>query len=186
NAALAERGLPTRTRAEISHWVGYGAAYLVESAVPMYEMASDVLEGYRAHYRARPVIHTRLYPGIADVLDSLAGQTLAVLSNKPHAETVAIVAELLGRWTFVAVAGERAGIPRKPAPESILSILEPLSIAPSAAVMVGDSEVDVATARAAGMHSIGCAWGFRGAAALQAAGADAVVLTPTELAAALR
>ncbi len=185
NAALAERGLPIRTRAEISHWVGYGSQHLVRQAVAAPEHVDAVLAGYRAHYHAQPVIHTRLYPGIADVLDSLAGKTLAVLSNKPHAETVAIVAELLGRWTFVAVAGERPGIPRKPDPASVTSLLAPLGIAPTAAAMIGDTEIDIATARATGMCSIAVTWGFRSESALAAAQPDVLVREPTALVAAL-
>ena len=183
NAALTDHGLPTHTREQISQWVGQGSRYLVEHAAP--GAVDAVLASYRAHYHARPVIYTRLYPGIADVLDSLAGRTLAVLSNKPHPETVAIVAQLLGRWSFAAVAGERPGIARKPDPSSILSLLTPLDIAPSTAALVGDTEIDIATARATGMRSIAVTWGFRSHSALAAAQPDLFVESTNELAAAL-
>ena len=187
NAALVDHALPARTRAEISEWVGYGSARLVERAVPDPALAAGVLAAYRAHYHARPVIHTRPYAGIPEALDALApGRTLAVLSNKPHAEVVAIVHSLLPRWPFAAIAGERPDIPRKPDPASVLSILQPLGIAPGDATLVGDSEVDIATARAAGLYSIAVSWGFRGETALQAAGPDALVRSPAELAALAR
>lgn len=187
NAALADHGLPARTRAEISEWVGYGSARLVERAVPDAGLAAGVLAAYRAHYHARPVIHTRPYAGIPETLDALApGRTLAVLSNKPHAEVVAIVAALLPRWSFAAIAGERPDIPRKPDAASVLSILSPLGILPEHAALVGDSEVDIATARAAGLTSIAVTWGFRSAAALEAAGPDVLVRSPAELAALAR
>jgi phosphoglycolate phosphatase len=186
NASLADHGQPVRTRAEIADWVGHGSTYLVEHAVADAAQADAVLASYRAHYHARPVIHTRPYPGIAELLDAVSSDhALAVLSNKPHPETVAIVASLLGRWHFAAIAGERPGIPRKPDAAAVRSILDPLAIAPSDAVMVGDSEVDLATARAAGMRGIAVAWGFRGEAALRAASPDALARTPAELAALL-
>jgi phosphoglycolate phosphatase len=184
NAALADHGLPARTRAEISEWVGYGSARLVERAVPDPGQLASVLAAYRAHYHARPVIHTRPYPGIGEALDALApGRTLAVLSNKPHAEVVAIVQSLLARWSFAAIAGERPDIPRKPDPHSVLSVLDALGIAPRDATLVGDSEVDIATARAAGLRSIAVTWGFRDETSLRAAGPDVVVRSPAELAA---
>ena len=184
NAALAEHGLPARTRAEISQWVGYGAARLVERAVRDLADVPAVLAAYRGHYHARPLIHAHLYPGIAELLDALAGsRQLAILSNKPDAETRAIAAALLSRWPFAVVAGERAGIARKPEPESVLSVLRELGVSPQDAAMVGDSEVDIATARATGMTSIAVTWGFREAAALRAAGPDAMIDAPADLAA---
>ena len=184
NAALADRGLPPRTRAEISEWVGHGSARLVERAVPDPAVAHAVLAGYRARYRAQPVIHTHLYAGIAPALDAIApGRALAVLSNKPHDETVAIASALLARWPLAAVFGEHPDRPRKPDPGAALAILARLGVDPSAAVLVGDSEVDVATARAAGLSSVAVLWGFRGESVLRAAGPDHLVATPAALAA---
>jgi phosphoglycolate phosphatase len=183
NAALAERGLPTRSRAEISQWVGRGSAYLVEHAASDPALAPDVLAAYRAHYQAQPVIHTRVYPGIPDALDALAPHhALAILSNKPHAETVAIAAALLSRWPFAVVVGERPGIPRKPDAQSLLSVLSDLAVSPADAVMIGDTEIDIATARAASTRIVAVTWGFRDATTLAAAGPDRLVTSPVALA----
>jgi len=182
NDALAERGLPTHDLAQIGGWVGHGTEHLVAHAVPRAEFVAEVAAAYRARYRAHPVIETHLYPGIADALDALApGRALAVLSNKPHDLTVAIAQALLARWPFRAVAGEGDGRPRKPAPAGALGVLAELGVAPADAVMIGDSEIDVATARATGMRSVAVTWGFRARDLLR--GADVLVDTPRDLAA---
>src|SRR5512140_811411 len=102
--ALAEHGLPLPARADVQAWVGRGAEALVASAVPRPELVAPVVASLREHYRARPVITARVYPGLSEVLDALAPHyTLAVLSNKPHALTVAMADQLLGRWAWRAV-----------------------------------------------------------------------------------
>jgi phosphoglycolate phosphatase len=184
-AALADHALPLPTRDAVAGWVGHGADYLVARAVPRPELAAAVLESFRVHYHARPVVTARVYPGLADALDAIApGRALAVLSNKPHALTVAIADQLLARWRFAPVCGQDATRPRKPDPAGLLAIVAALGCAPADAVMIGDSEVDVATAHAAGMRSIGVAWGLRPVEAL--AGADHIAHMPTELVSLLR
>jgi len=186
NAALVDHGLVPRSRAEISEWVGYGSARLVERAVSDPSAGAAVLASYRAHYHARPVVHARMYDGIADALDALAPRrALAILSNKPEPEVVAIAGALLARWPFAVVAGERDDVPRKPDPASVARVLALLGAPASAATLVGDSEVDIATARAAGMTSVAVTWGFRREAALRAASPDHLVRAPAELAALL-
>lgn len=182
NATLAERGLPAHSRAEIGAWVGHGAEQLVRRAIADPVVAVEALAAFRAHYRARPVVQTRLYDGLADVLDRLAtGRTLAVLSNKPHELTVAVAGALLGRWPFAVIAGQRAGKPHKPDPAALLDVVAELAIDPRACVMVGDSEVDIATARAAGVPGIAVSWGLRSLTVLEAAAPDYLVHTPREL-----
>lgn len=183
NDALAERGLPTHEPARIGTWVGEGTDKLVERAVARPELRAEVATAYRARYRSHPVIHTHVYPGIAEVLDGLTVPH-AILSNKPHDLTVAIAQRLLARWHFGAVAGEGEGRPRKPDPAGALALLRQLGVAPGDAVMIGDSEIDIATARATGMHSVAVTWGFRPRDRL--AGADVQVSSPAELGALLR
>lgn len=186
DAALADRGLPLPPRDQVAEWVGYGAEPLVRRAVADPALVPEVLAGFRAHYRARPVIDTQLYPGIAGVLDAVApGRALAVLSNKPHDLAVAICAPILARWTFAVIAGDRPGQPRKPDPGALRAVLAQLGCAAADAVMIGDSEVDVATARAAGVRSVAVAWGMRGTDVLRAAGPDHLASSPAELAALL-
>jgi phosphoglycolate phosphatase len=184
NDALAERGLATHDPAQIGHWVGEGTDKLVERAVSRPELRDEVAVAYRARYRAHPVVTTHVYPGLDAVLDGITDRKLAVLSNKPHDLTVAIAQRLLHRWPFTVIAGERVDRPRKPDPTGLRAVLDELGCSPSEAIMIGDSEVDVATAKAAGTRSIAVTWGFRPRALL--AGADALADTPAELAALLR
>jgi phosphoglycolate phosphatase len=186
NDALADHGVPARSAVEIGEWVGYGAEQLVQRAVPEGALVAPVLATYRARYRARPVIATRLYDGLSPVLDALAAdRRLAVLSNKPHDLTVVVVQQLLGAWPFTVVHGQHPERPRKPDPGSIQSVCGELAIPLADAVLIGDSEVDIATARAANMRGICVTWGLRDAASLRAAGPEFAVDTPAELGALL-
>jgi phosphoglycolate phosphatase len=182
NTMLAERGLEPRPLDEIGEWVGYGAENLIIRAIPHPEHVAEALEQFRAHYRARPVVHSRVFDGLGDVLDAIAaGRKLAVLSNKPHELTVACADALLGRWSFPVITGQRAGKPHKPDPAALVEVAEQLAIAPAECVMIGDSEVDIATARAAGVPSIAVTWGLRPLDVLVAAKPDFIVDTPLAL-----
>jgi len=184
NAALADKGLPIRSREEVGEWVGYGAENLVIRVVPHPEMVADTLARFREHYRARPVVHTCVYPDLANVLDRIApGRKLAVLSNKPHELTVRVCEQLLGAWPFSVIAGQRSGKPHKPDPAALLDVCAELALSPSECVMIGDSEVDVATGRAAHIPSVAVSWGLRALSILEAAKPDYLVHTPGELAA---
>lgn len=181
-AALADHGLPAPARADVRDWIGGGARSLVAHAAPAARVDA-VLARFGVHYAAAPVVHTRLYDGIAPVLDRLAarGDRLAVLSNKPHALVVEICERLVARWPFAAILGARDGAPLKPDPAVALELARTLGVAPGACWFVGDSAIDIATARAAGMIAVGVTWGFRPRAELVAAGAAAIVDTPGEL-----
>ena len=182
NAALVEAGYPARTLDEIKGWVGVGAAAVVAGAVPDATRVDEVLAKFRAHYRASPYGRTRVFAGLDTALDQLAGgRVLGILSNKPHELVVRIADHLLARWPFAAVIGERAGRPKKPDPAALLGIADELGVAPDRCVLVGDSEIDVATARAAGMPGIAVTWGLRDAEALASARPDYTVSTPEQL-----
>ena len=163
NAALVDAGVVARTRDEVRGWVGGGAEQLVARAVIDPAVVPDVLARFRTHYRASPHGRTRIYDGLGEALDRLArdGRVFAVLSNKPHDLVVEIADRLLARWRFGAVVGERAGHPRKPDPRVVLAMLGELGVAPERSAFVGDSAIDVATARAAGMPSVAVSWGLR-------------------------
>jgi phosphoglycolate phosphatase len=187
NGALAEHRLPTRTAAEIGEWVGYGAEQLVERAVPDGSLVPAVLATFRARYRARPVIDTHVFDVLPPLLDELAARSrLTILSNKPHELTLAVVAQVLGRWPFAVVHGQHPDRPKKPDPEALLAVCRELDVAPERCVLVGDSEVDVATARAARVRSVAVTWGLRDPALLRASAPDELVATVDELARALR
>jgi phosphoglycolate phosphatase len=184
NRALERLGLPTHPRERYRGWVGHGALDLCRRAAPP-EAAGlcERLAGeYRRCYGAAPVVEARPYPGMTALVDRLAadGRALAVLSNKPHELVTAIVAELFPQ-RFAAVHGHRDGAARKPDPEPARAILRELGVEPPQAAMVGDSTLDIGTARAAGMRAIAVTWGFRPAAELAAASPDACVARPEEL-----
>jgi phosphoglycolate phosphatase len=182
NGALEDHGLARRERAEVREWVGHGAENLIRRAVADEALVAPVLARFRERYRAAPVVKTALYPGLDGVLDAIApGRALAVLSNKPHDLTRAVCEPLLGRWSFAVVEGQRAGRPHKPDPEAVLAIARELGVAPGACVLIGDSEIDIATATSARIASVGVSWGLRAKQVLVAAGPDHVVDTPAEL-----
>jgi phosphoglycolate phosphatase len=188
--AMGDEQLPAPSRADIGLWIGDGARSLVARAVaarlgdiPAKDpIVERVFCRFGERYRATPVAATRVYDGIIPVLDRLdaAGITLGVLSNKPHDLTVAVIERLLpGR--FVEVSGQRPGGALKPAPEAGLAIAEALGVAPRLCALIGDSAVDIAAARAAGMVAIGVSWGLRPRAELVAAAPDALADEPAQL-----
>lgn len=184
NDALADAGLPTHAPDVVARWVGHGAEQLVACAVPNAELVPDVLARFRARYRARPVIDTRVFPRLDAALDVIAAdRVLAVLSNKPHDLTVTITRATASRWPWAAIVGQQPDVPRKPDPTAALAILTSLDCDACDAVMIGDSEIDVATARAAGMYAVAVSWGLRHVDALRDARPDHLVHTPEELAA---
>ena len=179
NTALAEEGLATHSTAEIRTWVGGGAAQLVAHAVGN-ERMPGVLARFRSHYRAAPYGRTAVFPGLGEALDAIAHQRrVAILSNKPHDLVVTIAEALLAKWSFAPILGENTGTPRKPDPTALLAIAKQLGMAPAECVMIGDSEIDVATAAAAGMPSIAVTWGLCDPDILGEA--THIVTTPEEL-----
>lgn len=185
--ALNDAGLATPPIELVRGWIGDGAHSLVRRAVDGRADVDAVLASFRERYRAKPIVHTRLYDGLAAALDELAapGRSFAVLSNKPHELTRTIADRLLGAWPFAAVFGQRPGMPLKPDPMAALVAADELGVTPARCAFVGDSAIDVETARAAGMRSVAVAWGFRERAELEAAQPDAIVDNPRQLPAAM-
>lgn len=182
NDALVERGFAPRSLVEIGEWVGFGAEQLIVRAVPHPEHVAATFAAFRERYRARPVVHTCVFPALPAVLDGIAvGRKLAILSNKPHDLTVRVAEQLLPRWSWSVIAGQRADRPHKPDPRALLDVAEELAVAPGDCVMIGDSEVDIATAKAAGVPGIAVSWGLRALDVLVAAQPDVLAHTPAEL-----
>ncbi len=185
NLALRDLGLPEHSIAAYRHLVGEGAASLVARALPPGREAlrDDALARYRSHYARNMVALSRPYAGIVALLDALArrGDRLGVVTNKPEAPARAIAHALFARETFGVVVGERAGLAKKPDPAPALAAAEALGIAPADCVFVGDTAIDVLTARAAGMRSVGVLWGFRDREELEEAGVDHVVERADEI-----
>ena len=185
NAVLRARGYPERSMDEVRAFVGNGAANLIRRALP--EGVGDAsreetLRAYLAYYEAHCREHTKPYDGMVDVLRALhgAGKKLAVVSNKPDEATKLLSAEHFGALLPVAI-GEGPTRRRKPWPDTVRDALSALGAETGGAVYVGDSEVDVETAKNAGLPLIAVSWGFRGREALRAVGAETVVDTPEAL-----
>lgn len=177
NRTLMRFAFPCRTRAEVRAFVGNGARRLMELAVPggAEQVQFDaILDDYKADYAAHCRVHTAPYPGVPELLRTLCaqGKRLAIVSNKPDDAVQALQRDF---FPNVSVAvGERAGVRRKPAPDTVLAALQQLGAGPENAVYVGDSEVDLETARNAGLPCISVSWGFRDRELLLAHGAQAV------------
>ena len=146
-------------------FIGEGVQKLAERALPKDAQAQrpQLLALYEADYAAHLVESSVPYPGIPALLDGLTarGVPMAVLSNKPDESTRTLVGRLFGRWQFCAVAGERPGVPRKPSPVAALELASAMQVPAVKVALVGDTPVDIATARAAGMAPVGVLWGFR-------------------------
>jgi phosphoglycolate phosphatase len=186
NQVLAEAGLPQHPCDAYRHFVGDGVEKLVSRMSPPgtdADLLAEILARFRRLYGESWREDCRPYPGIVEMLAGLRqdGCTMAVLSNKPHQFTLDFVTVCLGGETFAVVYGERPGIPRKPDPTVALAILAGFGSPPAESLFIGDSAVDMHTAKAAGMVAIGVAWGFRGETELLANGADHILRTPMDL-----
>lgn len=185
NHALRAHHLDALPPATIQALVGDGARVLVERALPPGREAlrEPVLQAFLARYREHLTDTTRPYAGVLELLEALAarGLRLCVLSNKPDALTRGVVAELLGAGRFALVRGQREGVARKPDPAGALELARELGIPPEEWLYLGDTAVDMETARRAGMVPVGALWGYRGRAELEAAGATRCILSPGEL-----
>lgn len=185
NDVLGRFGYPQHSMSDYQNMVGQGVEHLVRAAVPAtaQERVNEVMAAYRERYRERMLLHTRPYAGIPELLDGLTarGFQLAVLSNKRDDFTVALVREVLAKWRFGDVRGERVGVPRKPDPTAALEIAQRVGVAPAECFFVGDTAIDMRTATAAGMTSIGVTWGFRPEKELRESGALHVVHSPEQM-----
>jgi phosphoglycolate phosphatase len=168
--------------------VGGGIKRLVERALPA-ELAAneayveDCVSQFRRYYVDNIDRHTQPYEGMQELLRSLRkhGVKVAVASNKFQHGTERLVAKFFSDVDFVAIEGNREGAPLKPDPQIVHNILAIADVDASRAIMVGDSGIDIRTAKAAGIASVGVAWGFRFAEELYDAGATDVVSTTAEL-----
>ena len=181
--ALDDHGLARPTRALVRTWIGAGARNLIAQAVGE-ERTDSVLARFRVHYAASPVVHTQLYAGLDTILDRFAAHDLklAVLSNKPDALTKRIAEVLLPRWPFAPVLGQRAHVALKPSPDAAFEVASAIGIAPEHCAFVGDSAIDILTARAARMIPVAVSWGFRPRVELAAANPALIADAPAELA----
>jgi len=185
NHELARRGAATHDLPAYRLMIGEGARKLVERALGPRrgDEIDQCLEGFRRRYEEHLVVQTRLYPGIAGLLDGLTARALpmSVVSNKPDGLTRQVVDRLLPRWRWTSVSGQRDGTPRKPDPAMAVEAAAAMGVRPGRCLFVGDSKVDMQTATAAGMIPIGVAWGFRDREELTRHGATCVVEEADEI-----
>lgn len=187
NMTMDHYGAPLRTCEDVRLAIGNGARMLVKRLLPdalanHEDKVTEALLYYNARY-AETYTAADCYDGIQDAVTALChrGYTSAVLSNKPDKYTVALCRILFPENTFALTQGQQEGVPTKPDPTAPLSIAARLGVRPEECAFIGDSEVDIRTAKNAGMMSVGCAWGYRSADDLRAEGADAVIDTPDQL-----
>ena len=157
NHALASFGYPRRTLEEIRRFVGNGAANLIAQAVPAGRDPAPVLKAFQAYYPTHCRIKTSPYPGVPEALAELRKKyPIAIVSNKPDAAVKPLCAHY---FPGIFALGETAGCPRKPDPAMVRKAMEAIGV--TDCVYVGDSEVDVLTAKNAGVPCLSVLWGFR-------------------------
>jgi phosphoglycolate phosphatase len=164
NALLVELGRPPLPKRTVIDMVGEGAHVLVRRALTAAALDPDTpaaLERFLAHYDPHLLDHTRPYPGIVDVLDTLAERVaMAVLTNKPARATHLMLDGLGLQKYFRAIIGGDTSLGRKPAPAGLLHLAGEAGVQPASVLMVGDSAVDLATARNAGTRICLARYGF--------------------------
>ena len=157
NYALREHGLPERSLSEIRQFVGNGARNLITRAVEGRADVDTVLASFHTYYNVHCQDKTAPYPGIPEVLAQLGERyPMAIVSNKPDSAVKPLCAQY---FPGIYARGEIAGCPRKPAPDMVYAAME--AIGAEKCIYIGDSEVDVATAKNAGMPCLSVLWGFR-------------------------
>jgi phosphoglycolate phosphatase len=165
NATRILMGLSPLPLDVVSSYVGNGAPMLVKRALPDATDAqlADALQYFLNYYREHMLDDTTLYPGVREALDGLRsqGKIMAVLTNKPVRFSVEMLERLGLAAHFLRIYGGNSFPEKKPHPEGLLNVLQESGVEAQGAVMVGDSAVDIETARNAGTLACGVSWGFR-------------------------
>ena len=185
NAAMRQFSLPEVPRAKVCASLGNGASYLIHACVPEgtdEALTERVLAWYKPYYDAHCRIETRPYPGIVELMARMQARGIrqAIISNKGDAAVQELAAEFFPGLLETAV-GESATVRRKPDPDAVLAAAARMGMERRDCVYVGDTEVDLKTARNAGMDCIAVSWGFRSEAQLIAAGATRIAHSAGEL-----
>ena len=188
NLTLEEMGLSKITKDQCRLFVGNGARVLIEKSLKAAgdTDASRIEEGMEIYGRIfdrNCTYHVTPYEGIPEMLKALKdkGIQLAVLSNKPDRQTVKVVKAIFGEELFDYAQGQKEGIRRKPEPDGVWYLMEQMHVSKEECLYIGDSEVDEATGRNAGLKTIGVLWGFRDRKTLETAEVDDLIDRPDEL-----
>lgn len=185
NYALRLFGMPEHSVDDVRRFVGNGVKKLMERAVPGgldNPRFEEAYAAFRQHYLEHGLDTTAPYPGVTELLCELKrrGKNIAVVSNKFYDATGELVSHFFGDYVSVAI-GERENIRKKPAPDTVLEAFRLLGVDKAGAVYIGDSDVDVNTAKNVGIPCISVLWGFRDKDFLLANGATAFVNRPDEI-----
>ena len=185
---LDEVGLPAITREECRSFVGNGARWLIEESLKAagdteLTKITQAMDAYRRIFDVNCTYHVTPYEGVIDLLKTLKerGIKTAVLSNKPHEQTLKVVKEVLGNDLIDLAYGQRDSIARKPAPDGVYAIMDEFQVSAQECIYIGDSEVDAVTGNNAGVKTVCVTWGFRTAKELKEAGAQNLINKAEEL-----
>lgn len=186
NVAMKEVALPTRTREEVRSFIGNGIVKLIERACGAENAAlhDRALQAFKTYYAAHCQDRTQPYDGVMELLRNLRerGIQTAVVSNKADFAVKILTERYFGDLILQSVGEkESEGIRKKPAPDSLWAVLERLGSTKEKSLYVGDSEVDIQTARNAGVDCLSVSWGFKERAFLEANGAQRIVDAPMEI-----
>ena len=186
NFALQQEGFPVRTREEIRTFVGNGMLKLIERALGQerYPQFDRVLKTFKAHYAEHCADCTKPYEGVLALLETLQARGIktGILSNKADAATKALAKLYFGeRIEYAAGENEAAGIKKKPAPDALFAMMQEMGVERGETLYVGDSDVDVNTAKNAGVDCVAVTWGFRSEEVLREAGATRFADTPMQI-----
>lgn len=188
NYALHKNGFPIHQREQYRFMVGSGISVLADRAMVVPEgtessIKETILADFNAYYNQHNMDCTVPYNGILPLLNELDARGIgyAVLSNKPDVFTRQIVAALFSSNEFAVVMGKRDEYPRKPDPASVHAILKMLDVTAEDCLYIGDSNIDMQTARNAHLRSIGVSWGFRPVQELVDSGADFIADKPSDI-----
>ncbi len=185
NYALRTHHMPERSLDEVRSFVGNGVKKLMERAIPdglNNPLFEETFATFRQHYMQHNLDTTQPYPGIMQLLEQLKaeGKNIAVVSNKFYAATRELCRHFFGDLVPVAI-GEREDIRKKPAPDTVIEALRELGVDKEGAVYIGDSDVDIMTAKNSGMPCVSVLWGFRDKEFLLEHGATTLISQPEEM-----
>lgn len=187
NYALRQAGFPEHSPAAYPYFVGNGVVRLLERVLPEDERSRDNVDRlhrwFVEYYGSHLAVHTQPYPGIAELLHELRdnGVDIAVASNKYQAAVTELIGTFFPDVEWVSVRGQREGIPVKPDPSIVFGVLSDWPTPKSQVIYVGDSGLDMVTARRASVTSVGVTWGFRSEQELRDNYADYIVSTPNRI-----
>lgn len=185
NYALRTHHMPERSLDEVRRFVGNGVKKLMERAIPdglNNPLFEETFATFRQHYMQHYLDTTQPYPGIMQLLEQLKaeGKNIAVVSNKFYAATRELCRHFFGDLVPVAI-GEREDIRKKPAPDTVIEALRELGVDKEGAVYIGDSDVDIMTAKNSGMPCVSVLWGFRDKEFLLEHGATTLISQPEDM-----